>query len=173
MNACATQASALALAAESPHPQEILLDLAVSSRWEALREVSAMIERSRGLSAPPIFRALWRREQAASTALGSGFALPHARITGIAEPVTIYVRVGTPINFAAPDHRLVSELFVLLVPTDGDNACHLGLLALIAELFSDDGFRAALRLAHDAANVRQTFKRRLEQRSARAGVTAA
>jgi len=166
-------ASALASAAEFPHPQEILLDLAVSSRWEALREVSALIERSRGLSAPPIFRALWRREQAASTGLGSGFALPHARITGITEPVAAYMRVKTPISFAAPDHRPVSELFVLLVPTDADNAKHLELLASIAELFSDGGFRAALRRAHDATSVRQTFRRWLDQRSARTGLTAA
>jgi PTS system nitrogen regulatory IIA component len=153
-------------------PQEIALDLDVSSRWEALRAVSAEIERSRGLSAPPIFRALWRREQAASTALGKSFALPHARIAGIAEPVTVYARTRTPIDFAAPDHRSVSELFVLLVPSDADNAKHLQLLALVAEMFSDDAFRTRLLQASDAASIRSIFKRWID-RDSRVGVTIA
>jgi len=173
MNVCAIPPNAAPAVAEYSCPQEILLDLEVSNRWEALRDVSALIERSRGLGAAPIFRALWRREQAASTGLGGGFALPHARITGIKEPVTAYVRTKTPIGFAAPDHRSVSELFVLLVPADADNAKHLELLARIAEMFADSAFRVGLLQAHDAASIREIFRSWLDQRSARLRVTPA
>jgi len=138
-------------------PDEIVLDLNVPNRWEALRAISAMIERSRGLSAPLTFRALWRREQAASTALGRGFALPHARVEGIIKPVTVYVRTRRPIAFAAPDHRAVAELLVILVPNDADNAKHLRLLALVAEMFSEYGFRTRLLRARDESSVRSTF----------------
>ena len=96
-----------------------MLDLDVPNRWEALRAVSATIERSQRLSAAPVFRALWRRELAASTGVGNGFAIPHARIAGIADPVTVYVRTKAPVDFAAPDRKPVSELFVILVPADG------------------------------------------------------
>ncbi len=140
-------------------PQEIALDLDTPSRWEALRAVSAMIERSQRLSAPAVFRALWRRETAASTAVGNGFAIPHARITGIAEPVTVYVRTKAPMKFGAPDGKPVSELFVILVPADGAHAEHLQLLALVAEAFSDGGFRARLAAASDPQNVRSAFER--------------
>jgi len=153
----------MAAALPPPFPQEIALDLDVSNRWEALRTVSALIERSRSLSAPPVFRALWRREQAASTALGNGFALPHARIEGIPEPVTVYARTRRPIGFAAPDHRTVSELFVLLVPSDADNTTHLQLLARVAGMFSDDDFRADLMSASDVASIRSTFTRWIER----------
>jgi len=138
-------------------PDEVVLDLDVPNRWEALRAISAMIEYSRGLSAPPTFRALWRREQAASTALGRGFALPHARVEGIMEPVTVYVRTTRPIGFAAPDHRAVSELIVILVPNGADNAKHLQLLGLVAEMFSDYSFRTRLLGARDVSSVRSTF----------------
>jgi len=138
-------------------PDEVVLDLDVANRWEALRAISAMIERSRGLSAPPAFRALLRREQAASTALGRGFALPHARVEGVTEPVTVYVRTRRPIGFAAPDHRPVAELLVILVPNDADNAKHLQLLALVAEMFSDYGFRTRLLGAREVSSVRSTF----------------
>jgi PTS system nitrogen regulatory IIA component len=138
-------------------PQEIELDLDVRSRWEGLRAVSAMSERSQRLSAPPVFRALWRREEAGSTAVGNGFAIPHARIKGIAEPVTVYVRLKAPVDFAAPDGKRVSELFVILIPADGADAKYLQLLALVAEVFSDTDFRARLAAASDTQDVRSAF----------------
>jgi nitrogen PTS system EIIA component len=145
-------------------PQEFALDLDVSNRWEALRAVAGIIERSRGLNAAPILRALWRREQAEPTALGHGIALPHARIMGIADPVTIYVRTKAPIAFSAPERGPVSELFVILVPDSADNARHLELLALIAQMFSDATFRSRLASAHAVADVRAVFEQWVDAR---------
>jgi nitrogen PTS system EIIA component len=138
-------------------PQEIELDLDVAGRWEALRAVSAIIERSQRLAAAPVFRALWRREMAASTGVGNGFAIPHARIPGITEPVTVYVRLKAPVDFAAPDARKVSELFVILVPDDDANERNLLLLALVAEAFSDRDFRTCLAAAAGAQDARSAF----------------
>jgi nitrogen PTS system EIIA component len=157
-------------AIEWPGPHQVLLDLDVPSRQEALRAVSAEIERSLGLRAPPVFRALWRREQAASTALGGGFALPHARIAGISRVMTVYVRIRTPIDFEAPDRRPVSELFVLLVPDRADNEKHLRLLALIAEMFSDRKFRARLSRMSDPIGIQSIFRRWIDQRAWRGGI---
>jgi PTS system nitrogen regulatory IIA component len=145
-------------------PREIALDLKVANRWEALRAVAEIIERSRGLNAAPILRALWRREQAESTALGHGIALPHARIMRITDPVTMYVRMKSPITFSTPDRGPVSELFVVLVPDSADNAQHLELLALIAQMFSDAAFRARLGSAKALADVRAVFERWVEIR---------
>lgn len=145
-------------------PQSIELDLDAPNRWEALRGVSAMIERSRRLSAPPIFRALWRREMAASTGVGNGFAIPHARIAGIVEPITAYVRTRSALEFAAPDGKRVSELFVILVPADGDNEKHLQLLALVAEAFSNTGLRAQLAAAVEPQDVQSAFSRWIGER---------
>jgi nitrogen PTS system EIIA component len=154
-------------------PQQIALDIEASTRWEALRAVGALVEQSRGLNAPPIFRALWRREQAQSTALGHGIALPHARIMGIRQPITVYVRTKIPIAFAAPDHSPVSELFVVLVPEGADNARHLELLALIAEMFSDAAFRSRLGQASDSDSVRSVFRRWIDAKAASLGMLTA
>jgi PTS system nitrogen regulatory IIA component len=145
-------------------PQQVQLDLDVPGRWEALQAVSTMIERSQRLSGPVVCRALWRRELAASTALGNGFAVPHARITGITEPVTVYARTKAPVDFAAPDGKRVSELFVILVPADGPNAEHLQLLSRVAELFSDTDFRARLVAASTPHGVRSAFAEWIDQR---------
>ena len=152
-------------------PQQIELDVDVPGRREALRAVSAMIARAKGLSAQPVYRALWRREMAGSTGMGDGLAIPHARIAGITEPVTAYLRMRVPLNFAAPDGKRVSELYVILVPADGAQAEHLQLLARVSEAFADRGFRARLAAASTPREIRLVFSRWVEERqpSATAG----
>ena len=106
---------------------------------------------------------LARREQAASTALGNGFAIPHARITGIAQPMTIYLRMKAPIAFNSPDGKPVSQLLVIMVPADGAKDEHLQLLALVSQLLSDRGFRMQLDGATDVASAAQAFQGAIAQ----------
>jgi nitrogen PTS system EIIA component len=149
---------------ESVCPQEIALELDVHSKWESLETIATLIGRSHDMSAQPILRALWRREMASSTAVGSGFAIPHARIHGIAEPVTFFARTKSPIDFAAPNGEWVSELFVILVPANGDNNRHLHMLALVAKAFTDTRFRARLARTSDSGGVRSAFQDWIEGR---------
>ena len=144
-------------------PQAIELELEASSKWEALREVSATVARLQPVSAAPVFRALWRREQAGSTSFGNAFAIPHARIAGITEPVTVYVRMKIPLDFAAPDRKPVSDLFVILVPTDANDVL-LHLLALVGDMFSDREFRGRLAAASDREDARSAFLQWIDAR---------
>jgi nitrogen PTS system EIIA component len=120
--------------------------------------MAATIGGSHGLDPAPIFRALWRREQAESTALGDGFAIPHARISGIARPLTLFMRTKLGIAFGAPDGKPVSDLLAIMVPADGAKDDHLQLLALVARLFSDRGFRIKLDSAPNATATADTFR---------------
>jgi len=139
-------------------PMDILLDVDVRDRPHALELGASAICRAHRLDPAPVFRALWRREQAGSTALGEGFAIPHARIGGIARPTTLFMRTRVAIAFDAPDGHPVSQLLVILVPEDGAKDDHLQLLALVARLFSDRGFRTRLDRATDAAAVADAFQ---------------
>ena len=139
-------------------PQDILLDVDVRDRPHALEVAAATIGRAHGLDPAPIFRALWRREQVGSTALGEGFAIPHARIGGIARPITLFMRTKLVIAFDSPDGKPVSQLLVIMVPEDGAKDDHLQLLALVARLFSDRDFRTQLDSAPDAAAAAEAFR---------------
>jgi len=139
-------------------PENILLDVDVRDRHHALALIAEAIGRTHGLEPAPIARALERREQAGSTALGDGFAIPHARIGGLDGPLTLFMRTRTGIAFDAPDGKLVSDLLAIMAPTDGDKQDHLQLLALISRLFSDQGFRALLDKAADAATAAGLFR---------------
>ncbi|MEP6941627.1 MAG: PTS sugar transporter subunit IIA [Betaproteobacteria bacterium] len=61
-------------------PQEVVLDVDVADSKRALEAAADCISRAHGLDGRPIARALLRREQVGSTALGHGVAIPHARI---------------------------------------------------------------------------------------------
>ena len=139
-------------------PRDVLLDVDVRSRTHALELAAQVMCSVHGLDPTPVFRALRRREGAGSTALGEGLAIPHARIGGIARPITLFMRTERPVAFDAPDGKPVSRLLVTLVPEEGVHQDHLELLALVARLFSDPDFRAQLDGAHDATAASDAFR---------------
>jgi PTS system nitrogen regulatory IIA component len=132
-------------------PEEIHLEVPLRDVLHALDFIASAVAAHHGLEAAPIFRALERREQAGSTGLGAGFALPHARIPGIEHPLTLLVRTARPIDFKAPDREPVSLILAILVPQHGDRNDHLELLALVAELFSKPDFRARMETGTEPA----------------------
>jgi PTS system nitrogen regulatory IIA component len=135
-----------------------LIDVPLRGSAHALEVIANAISARRGLDPGPVFRALSRREQAGSTGLGGGFAIPHARISGIERPLTLLLRAKHPIPFQAPDGDPVSLMLAILVPQDGDKDDHLQLLALVAELFSKPGFRAQLDTSTDAVAISAAFR---------------
>lgn len=139
-------------------PEEIHLDIPLRDVRHALEFIADAIGVHHGLEAAPIFRALSRREQAGSTALGGGFAMPHARIHGIERPLTLLVRASRPIEFKAPDRDPVSLMLAILVPEHGHRDDHLKLLGLVAELFSNPSFRARMDTGADRGVVAASFR---------------
>jgi len=145
-------------------PQDIAIDVDVPDRRRVLETAAELIGRANGLDSAPIFRALWRREQVGSTALGHGVAIPHARISGITRPLTLFMRSRLAMEFGAPDGRLVSNFLFIMVPADGETESHLQLLASVAAAFSDRAFRERLAAATTTAEVAATFAEWAEQR---------
>jgi nitrogen PTS system EIIA component len=152
--------------ADGLSPQDIAIDVDVQDRRRALETGAALIGSANGLDPAPIFRALWRREQVGSTALGHGVAIPHARISGIARPLMLFMRSRLAMEFDAPDGRLVSNFLFIMVPADGDAEAHLQLLASVAEMFSDRAFRARLGAASTSEEVATVFAQWADQRQA-------
>ncbi|MCK9688032.1 PTS sugar transporter subunit IIA [Scleromatobacter humisilvae] len=129
-------------------PESVLCDVDVQDATALFDLASKEIARRHGLEPAPIARALARREQTGSTSLGNGFAIPHARISGIAEPLTLLIRLDEGIAFDAPDGIPV-ELFLFIMVPLADQHAHLQLLAAIAHVFSNREFRRAFDVATD------------------------
>lgn len=143
-------------------PEQILLDVSLRDVRHALAFIADSIAKAHGLEGDVVFRALSRREQAGSTALGGGLAIPHACIPGIEQPLTLLVRAKPGIAFHAPDGECVTLLLAIMVPANGNPEDHLNLLALISQMFSRPGFRAELETAADAAEATRAIRSAIE-----------
>jgi len=138
-------------------PEKILFGVDARDTAALFDAAAQEISRIHGVDPGPVLRALARREQAESTALGDRFAIPHARIAGIDEPVTLLIRLSKGIEFHAPDRAAVDLFLFIMVPL-GDHHAHLQLLAAMAQLFSDTGFRSELDAASSAETMARTLK---------------
>lgn len=136
--------------------ENILLDLNVSSKEQVFDAVAQLLQGRAGLAGLPLSESLKARERLGSTALGSGVAVPHARIKGLAQLVAAFVRPCAAIGFDAPDGKPVSSIVVIFVPEQATQA-HLQLLAGVAELFQDSRFKERLSQCTDAAGVSRLF----------------
>ena len=137
---------------------DVILDLDVAARKQALEAIAMRMAAVNGLNSEAVFHALWRREQAASTAIGRGVALPHARVGSIDQPMLLLARTRQPIPFGAPDGQPVSILLTIVVPEQA-NDDHLQILALVTERLSSKVLRARLRMATSPAAVRRLFRK--------------
>ena len=144
-------------------PQRVLLGADVRDRAHALELLANAVAREHPVDSVAVVRALWRRELAGSTGLGYGIAIPHARISGISSPLTVFMRTKVPLAFDAPDGQAVSQFLAILVPQEGTRREHLQLLALIARLFSVEGFRRQLDELSSAGEAVEAFRKGVAQ----------
>jgi PTS system nitrogen regulatory IIA component len=135
-------------------PNNVVLDLEVSSKKRAFEQAGLIFENNCGIARSHVSDNLFARERLGSTGLGHGVAVPHGRIKGLKAPIAAFVRLAEPIPFESPDGQPVKLLIFLLIP-DHVTQQHLEILSEVAEMFSDDVIRAALTSDPDQASVHQ------------------
>ncbi|HTT10740.1 MAG TPA: PTS sugar transporter subunit IIA [Burkholderiaceae bacterium] len=137
-------------------PQDIRLGLDVLDCEQLFSSIGRHMLVHHGLDESLVAHCLSRREQAGSTALGCGVAIPHARIDGLEQIRVFYGRLRSPIHFAAPDNLPVSHVLALLVPHPAADA-HLKLLADASNILSEQRFRERLSAAVAVRDVFRLF----------------
>jgi len=115
-----------------------------ADREAALREVVERTPIPESIDRELILEVLLAREQASSSALGDGIAIPHVRQPVVAPGAESTVSVSylqAPVPFGAPDGKPVSTVFFIISPTVRK---HLQMLAHLARALQEPGFRTAL-----------------------------
>lgn len=136
--------------AELIFPAQVIDALRVGSKPQLLHELARRAAVALATSQDPIQHALHQREELGSTGLGKGFALPHARLTGLSQPFALFARLAKPIDFAAVDERPVDLVVLLLTSADAADQ-HLSTLAAISRPMREEAFMRRLRAAKDAS----------------------
>lgn len=130
-------------------PEAIIPNLKVTSKKQALQELSAFAAKLTGMDEREIFDVLLQRERLGTTGVGSGVAIPHGKMPGLAKIYGIFARLDKPVDFDSLDEQPVDLLFVLLVP-EGAGADHLKALARISRMLRNQDVCEKLRGSDNA-----------------------
>lgn len=120
---------------------------------QALSVVAEVAARVYHLDAARVFEALQAREQAGSTGVGHGVAVPHARLPELRRLTAVFVRLEQPVAFDAVDDKPVDLLFALFAPQDAGGE-HLRALARVSRLLRKADMRERLRQARTVDAIR-------------------
>ncbi len=125
------------------HKGEVFTDIQAADKKTVIKETAKRLAPKLKLDPDVITEILTQREELMSTALGLGFAIPHARdfLLKGQQDIVACVFLDTPIEYGALDGMPVHTLFFLLA---SDDRRHLSLLAKIAHLVANPDMRKAL-----------------------------
>jgi nitrogen PTS system EIIA component len=144
----------------------VVVRVNANSKRQALAARAETASRSLGLAdSETILDALLEREQAGSTGVGQGVAVPHARLEGLDRMASVFVKLETPVAFDAVDDRPVDLLFALFAPRDV-GVEHLRALAKVSRLLRQSELREQLRQARTADAVYALLSRKAEPNAA-------
>lgn len=130
----------------------ILLDVRCASKRQLFQDLAQAAARETGLAQPAVLAALLQREKLGTTGIGEGIAIPHARVSGLADIIGMFVRLATPVDYDALDDEPVDLVFLLLAP-EGSTTVQLKALAKIARLLREPAMTAQLRAAGDVKRL--------------------
>ncbi len=122
----------------------IKLELESTDADGVLHELAELIVNSDKVTSPDsVFDALLERERLASTGIGFGVALPHARAKSVKGLTIAFGRSEKGIPFGSIDRNPVHLFFVILVPITAVNT-HLTALGKLSYLLKEKKNRELL-----------------------------
>ena len=137
-------------------PNDVMIDVVAADKQKLLSTLASRAGSIANVRPEQLLAELEKREELGSTGVGGGVALPHARFHQIGKPVGMFIRLRKPIAFDAVDGLPVDIVFLLLL-SEAPNGDPLGALALIARKLRKPEIAAALRTAHDGAEIYRTL----------------
>ena len=124
----------------------IALRVSATDKRQILAHLAELAARNFDLEASAVLDALAEREQAGSTGIGHGVAVPHARIEGVDRIRGVFLRVEQPVAFESIDDQPADLIFALLAPPEAGTE-HLRALARVSRMLRNADLREHLRQA--------------------------
>ncbi|MFA6079079.1 MAG: PTS sugar transporter subunit IIA [Candidatus Omnitrophota bacterium] len=131
----------------------IQLNIESKEKDKLLAEMAAIICSSGKVkNKKALLSALLERETLGSTGIGSGVAIPHAKIDGVKEPMLAFGRSLEGVDFNSLDGEMAYLFFVLISPKE-EVGKHLKILAKISHIIKDKFTVGQLKKAKTASDV--------------------
>ncbi len=136
----------------------VSMKLASTTKQEAVRELAELLRGSPSVvDFDKYLTDVFAREEQASTGIGRGAAIPHARTEAVSDFVVAVGRTAEPLDFGSIDGSPVNTIVLMGTP-QAKVSMYLKLLAHLSHLIKTNGFLDALRDAPDAQAVVDLFK---------------
>ncbi|SEH41099.1 PTS IIA-like nitrogen-regulatory protein PtsN [Magnetospirillum fulvum] len=133
-------------------PQSVLTGVRVGCKREALGLLARQAASRTGQPERAILNALVDRERLGSTGVGSGIAVPHARLPGLDSLCAVFLKLDRAIDFDAIDEQPV-DLLILLLSSETAGADHLRTLSQVCRMLRDDHVCQTLRRTTNATEL--------------------
>jgi PTS system nitrogen regulatory IIA component len=116
--------------------QAVIPNLKVTSKKQALQELSRIAAEITGMGEKRIFEILIERERLGTTGVGSGVAIPHGKLADLPQLYGVFARLDQSVDYDSVDEQPVDLIFLLLAP-ESAGADHLKALARVSRQLRD------------------------------------
>lgn len=137
-------------------PQAVFARVSAAGKRQAIQAIAEALVQPFGLDARAVVEAVMQRERLAGTGVGEGVAIPHARVTGLSQPIGGFARLEAPVDFDALDGRGADLVFLLLAPAERGGE-HLKALARVSRVLRRGEVRDRLRAARGQDELLAVF----------------
>ena len=131
---------------------DAIVDVRASDKVQLLKDLSARAALEVALDPALVSAEILKREELGSTGLGSGVAIPHARVLGLGKLYGSLARLKRALDFAAVDGEPVDLVFLLLLPSSTGRE-QLEALSAVARQLRKPTIAAMLRKARDGSEA--------------------
>lgn len=135
----------------------VIPSLIAANVKQAVRHTAHEVANHIGISERILAERLIEKERTNPSAMGDGIAITHLHISGLNDPVHVFVRLKTPVAMGAPDSRDVDLVCLLLTP-EREGASYLRTMARLSRLLRNTHVCAQLRAASTEQSIRAVFE---------------
>lgn len=139
---------------------EALINLNITSttKEEVVKELAQLANaEGRIENIDTYIKAVLKREEEYSTAVGFGVAIPHGKTDAVKEPFLTFAKVPQ-VDWDALDGEPVDLVFMIGVPEESAGSLHLKILAGISRKLMKEEFRDGLRSSKTALDIIELLK---------------
>ena len=130
--------------------KSIELDSAASNRDEILSRLVELQATHGNITDTEAYKkALYAREDEASTYVDNGITVPHAKTNVVTRPSLAALRLSTPVQYNAEDDGTTDLLFAIAAPENG--SLHVDMLARMMQMLMNEDFVEKLKAARTPA----------------------
>ena len=141
----------------------IITNLEAKSKPEVIEELAERISSVfTNINQERLVEVLMEREKLCSTAVDSGVAIPHAKLSGISNIIAGFGRSAAGIDFDSLDAKK-THLFIVVIAPEHSTGSHIQLLARISKIFRNPELRAEIMECESQDDIYEAITREDEK----------